>query len=151
MPIIRTFQCVDCNHRLEVTLTADEWDAPAPPCPECEAHSLQQEFKPFGIGGTPYAKAKAITEDILDADYHVADVKHDKDAPTPTVRYKDQIAGVPSSSWQAAGETLQQAMVTGRQTRLQHGNGLDILQSNLKSGAEPDLIEISKRRAMRVW
>lgn len=151
MPIVRTYQCEDCNHRLEVALTADEWDAPPPPCPECAAHPMQQEFKPFGIGGTPYARAKAITENILDADYHVADMKQDKNAATPQVRYKDQIQGIPQSSWTAAGETLQQAIASGRQTRLTHGNGLDILQANLKSGAEPDLIEASKRRAMRVW
>jgi hypothetical protein len=42
-------------------------------------------------------------------------------------------------------------MAAGRQTRLKHGSGLDILQANLKSGVEPDLIEVSKRRAMRVW
>lgn len=151
MPIVRTFQCESCNYRMEQTLSADEWETPAPECPECAMHPMQQEFKPFGIGGTPTAKARAITENILDADYHVADMQQDRDAPVPTVRYKDQVSGVPQSSWQAAGETLQQAIVSGRQTRLKHGNGLDILQSNLKSGAERDLIEDSKKRAMRVW
>jgi hypothetical protein len=114
---------------------------------------MAQEFKPFGIGGTPAAKAHAIVEDIAAKDYHVADMQRDKHASVPQVRYKDatSMAAIPQSSWQAAGETLQQAMVHGRETRLKHGSGLDILQANLKSGAEPDLIANSKKRAMRVW
>jgi hypothetical protein len=35
--------------------------------------------------------------------------------------------------------------------RLKYGSGLDVLQHNIKTGAEPDLVEISKRRAMRVF
>lgn len=84
-------------------------------------------------------------------DYHVADMQRDKHATTPTVRYQDASSAIPQSSWQAASETLQAAIVSGRESRLKHGSGLDVLQANLKSGAEPDLIENSKRRAMRVW
>ena len=42
-------------------------------------------------------------------------------------------------------------MAIGRETRIKHGNGLDVLQGALKSGAQPDLIEASKRRSMKVW
>ena len=151
MPIVRTYQCEDCNHRLEVTLSADDWNAPPPPCPECEARSMQQEFRPFAIGGSVSARAHALAEDIADKDYHVADMKRDKHATTPTVRYKDQTSTIPSSTWQAASETLQAAIATGRETRIRHGNGLDVLQHNLKTGAEPDLIANSKARAIKVW
>jgi putative FmdB family regulatory protein len=151
MPIIRTYQCEDCNHRLDLTIPADDWDAPSPTCPECAARPMSQEFRPFAIGGTPAAKAQAIAEDIAARDYHVADMQRDKHALTPTVRYQDASREIPQSSWQAAGETLQQAIASGRETRLKHGSGLDILQANLKSGAEPDLIANSKKRAMRVW
>ena len=151
MPIVRTFQCEDCNHRLEVTLAADDWDAPPPACPLCEARPMSQEFKPVAIGGSASARAHAIAEDIADRDYHVADMQRDKHARTPAVRYKDQISGVSPSTWQANTEVLQQAMMTGRAMRLRHGSGLDVLQANLKNGVEPDLIEISKKRAMKVW
>ena len=152
MPIVRTFQCEDCNHRLEVTLAADDWDAPPPACPLCEARPMSQEFKPVAIGGSPSARAHAIAEDIADRDYHVADMQRDsRPEATPKVRYKDQITGISPSTWQATTETLQQAMQFGRALRLKHGSGLDVLQANLKSGAEPDLIENSKKRAMKVW
>ena len=151
MPILRTYQCEDCNHRLEVTLTADDWDAPPPPCPVCVARPMQQEFKPFAIGGTPTARAHAIAEDIADRDYHVADMQRDKHSRTPTVRYKDQSSTVLPSNWQATTETLNAAIASGRQMRLKHGSGLDVLQSNIQNGVEPDLIAISKRRAMKVW
>jgi hypothetical protein len=67
------------------------------------------------------------------------------------VRYKDTSGTIPASQWTAAQETLQAAVASGRQTRLKHGSGLDVLQSNLKSGAEPDLIEKSKQRMIKLW
>ena len=151
MPIVRTYQCEDCFHRIEMTLTGDEWDAPPPPCPVCAERPMRQEFRPVAIGGSPSSRAHAIAEDIADKDYHVADMQRDKQAPTPAVRYKDHISSTSASTWQANTETLQQAIMTGRAMRLQHGSGLDVLQANIKSGAEPDLIEISKRRALRVY
>jgi len=59
------------------------------------------------------------------------------------VRFKD---GSPdTSSWAAPGAALAQAVAVGRETRLRHGSGLDIIKTM------PDLIELSKRRSMRVW
>lgn len=151
MPILRTYQCEDCNHRIEVTLASDQWNDEAPECPACASRPMQQEFKPFAIGGTPTAKAHAIAEDIAANDYHVADMQRDKHADRPVVRYKDQTSTVPPSTWQAANQTLEMAIASGRQMRLKHGSGLDVLQANIASGAEPDLIANSKRRAMKVW
>lgn len=112
---------------------------------------MQQEFRPIAIGGSNAARARAIAEDIADRDYHVADMQRDKYARTPTVRYKDATTTVPPSTWQAANQTLEMAIAAGRQVRLKHGNGLDVLQANLASGVEPDLIAASKRRALKVW
>jgi|SRR5215475_284628 len=152
MPIVRTYQCEDCNHRLEVTLAADDWDAAPPPCPECERRAMRQDFKPIAIGGSTSARAHAITEDILSNDYHVSDMQREhRREGVPTVRYKDQTKNIPASTWQAANGVLEAAISAGRETRLRHGNGLDVLQANLKSGAEPDLIAASKRRAVKVW
>jgi hypothetical protein len=59
------------------------------------------------------------------------------------------------SSWSIArealelGEMFEAAVASGRQTRLKYGSGLDVLQANLKSGAQPDLIELSKRKSPR--
>jgi hypothetical protein len=44
------------------------------------------------------------------------------------------------------------AMRSGRANRVANGgDGLDILQRALKSGDQPDLIEVSKRRAAKIW
>jgi hypothetical protein len=70
------------------------------------------------------------------------------------VRYKDQTAGVPVSTWgkDQTNAALEQAIAVGRQSRLRHGSGLDVLQANLASGAEPDLIANSKRNKMiKLW
>lgn len=156
--MIRTYQCPECFHRIEVVYTADEWDAPPPSCEACDAHDMQQEFKPFAIGGSIRAKARGITEDIIANDYQVADLKYDnRQGGTPKVRYKDETPGLPKGAWQAAQQTLQQAIDVGRQHR-QHryaagpqGNGLDVLAGALKSGEQPDLIAASKRKAIKVW
>jgi hypothetical protein len=68
------------------------------------------------------------------------------------VRYKDSTDSVLASSWgqQAQGQ-LAQAITLGRETRLRHGNGLDVLQGALKSGAQRDLIADSKRRSIKVY
>ena len=136
---------------IEVTLSSEQWDEPAPDCPSCAAHAMQQQFRPVAITGSPSARAHAIVEDIADKDYHVADMTQRK-GEVPKVRYKDQVSSLPSSTWSGiSAATLEQAMINGRQTRLNFGSGLDVLQANIKSGKEPDLIALSKKRAMRVY
>lgn len=152
MPIVRTFMCGECGHHLQVTLSMDEWDSPPPECPECARRPMDIDFRPIAIGGSIKAKAVALAEDIAEKDYGVADFKSDgRDGGRPKVRYKDQKKQTPHS-WGVANEALQTAIALGRQTRLQHGgDGLDMLQRALKDGIQPDLIEQSKRRAMKVW
>lgn len=156
MPIVRTYGCGDCGHFMEVTLTMDQVDDPPPECSHCAARTFQ-EFKPFAIGGSTVGKAVKLAETIAAEDYGVADMQHDTRAgSTPKVRYKDQ--GTPlqrqqTSTWGAPGGLLETAVSLGRQTRMQSGgySGVDTLHAMLKSGEQPDLIEASKRRAMRVW
>lgn len=162
MPIVRTYACAECGHFLEITLSMDEWDAPAPDCPEC-ANATHQEFKPVAIGGSKYGRARALAEEIAEKDYGVADLKWRKDrdvAQATPHRLKDEtpqtVAAatglVPGSNWGVTGEALQQAVALGREVRLKHGgSGLDMLQRALKDGTQPDLIEASKRRAMKIW
>ena len=138
---------------MTITLTYEQWDEPPPDCPECARRSMQQDFRPVAITGSPAARARGIAEDIAANDYHVADMQHERRPEgTPKVRYKDETGPAVQSAWSGVNnETLAAAMAAGRQTRLSFGSGLDVLQSNIKSGKEPDLIEISKRRAMRVY
>lgn len=156
MPIVRTYGCGDCGHFIEVTLTMEQVDDPPPQCPHCAARTTQ-EFKPFAIGGSTVAKAVNLAETIAHEDYGVADMQHDtRRGGTPKVRYKDQgntLQHQQMSSWGAPGGLLESAVSIGRQTRLASGgfNGVDVLQKMLKDGTQPDLIEASKRRAMKVW
>lgn len=158
MPIRRIYQCPECFHRIEVELSAEQWDDPPPDCPRCVSYDLQepmqQEFKPIALGGSNHAKAHAIAEDIIAKDYGVADYNRDRhEGAKPKVRYKDQTAPIEPSSWKTitGGPSLEAAAAIGRQTRIEFGSGLDVLQSNLKSGAQPDLIEVSKRRSAKIW
>jgi hypothetical protein len=154
MPIIRTYACGSCNFMMEVSLRADQWDAEPPECPQCAQHT-RQEFHPIAIGGSNRAKAVKIAEDIAEHDYGVADFKAEgREGGRATVRYKDQtINGVAPSHWNslAGNADFQKAMALGRDTRIRFGDGLEILQKNLKDGTQPDLIEASKRRSMKVW
>lgn len=152
MPIVRTFACSDCGHFLEVTLRLDQADDPPPSCPQCAVRTVQ-EFRPFAIGGSTGAKARDLALTIANEDYGVADIQtdHRRDS-VPKVRLKDEGTSAQASTWGAAGAMLEQAVAIGRQTRLQNGgNGLDILQHALRTGEQPDLIEASKRRSMRIW
>jgi hypothetical protein len=153
MPIVRTYQCEECFNRIELTLAAEDWDAPPPECPTCARQPMQQDFKPFAIGGSISGKAHAIAEDIASNDYHVADIQRERRPEgTPKVRYKD--AGstpAQATNWGATSEALSMAIAAGRETRLNYGSGLDVLQANIKSGVEPDLIELSKRRSIKVF
>lgn len=151
MPIVRTFQCETCFNRIELTLSADQWDDPPPICPVCTRQPMQQEFRPIALGGSNSARAHAIAEDIVANDYHVADMQPEhRMEGTPKVRYKDA-SPAQASTWGAATEAIQAAMVYGKDTRLKYGSGLDILQNNIKSGKEPDLIELSKKRSIRIY
>jgi hypothetical protein len=130
----------------------DQVDDPPPDCPMCAARTAQ-EFVPFGITGSIGTRAHDIAEEIITTDYHAADFQreHRQDG-TPSVRYKDQTTPVTPSQWQHTNAALEQAIAVGRQSRLKYGSGLDVLQANLASGAEPDLIANSKRnRMIKLW
>jgi hypothetical protein len=84
----------------------------------------------------------------------VADMQRDRrEGSTPKHRYKDQGTPAQAGAWGATGDMLSQAVAIGRQTRMASGglNGVDILQKAIKSGAQPDLIENSKRQSLKVW
>lgn len=156
--IRRTYQCPECNHRMQVDLTMEQWNDPPPSCAMCDARTNQDFSKPPGIGGSVGGKARAIAEDIIANDYHVANINFaNREGGTPKVRYKDQSDNVMPASFAAARQTLQQAIDLGRahrQTRYDHGpqgNALDVLKGALETGEQPDLIAASKRRAIKVW
>jgi hypothetical protein len=150
--------CPECNHRMEVVLAADQWDAPAPSCEACDAREMGQVFHPPAIGGSLASRAGAIAEDIIANDYKVADFHSDRRlGGTPKVRYKDQTGAITPSAWQNAQGVLQQAIDLGRAHRSvryekgPQGNALDVLKGALASGEQADLIQASKRRAIKVW
>lgn len=150
MPILRTYRCQECGYGMTVELRAEQWDTPPPECPQCARFDMGQEFAPPAITGSAARKAADIALDIAENDYKIADIQPDhRQGSVPKVRYRDQSAG--SSSWGAAGAALEQAVALGRENRLRHGSGLEVLQTSLKNGTQPDLIEISKRRSIRGW
>ena len=147
--ILRSFMCPDCGYRMDVELRSDQWQEPPPECPRCDA-ATHQEFKPPAIIGSNIARATAIAHEIAATDYNVADIQSPSRSGR-SVRYKDSVDGVPASTWGMQQGALQQAIAIGRETRIKHGSGLDVLQGALKSGAQPDLIEASKRKSYRVY
>jgi len=151
--IRRTFMCPECAHRMEVILTQDEWNSPPPSCEMCDARQMNQEFKPPAIGGSVRARASRITEDIISNDYNVANFHSDhRVGGSGKVRYKDQRENLPTANWQGVSghqSMLETAISIGKANRGR--DGLNILQKNLQSGVQPDLIEQSKRRSIKVW
>jgi hypothetical protein len=151
--IVRTYHCPECNHRIEVTLTAEEWEKPPPSCEACDRRAMNQEFKPPAIGGSVRSRAAAITESIIANDYGVANFQSDhRQGATPKVRYKDQSASVLPSDWKATEghrAVLETAISIGKAHRGR--DGLDILKRGLAAGTQVDLIEASKRKAIKVW
>ena len=146
MPIVRTYACQHCFNQMEVVLTMEQVDDPPPECPACAAQQMRQEFRPFAVGNSVRSKAEKVAENIAEQDYHVGNMYRDRhEGMTPKVSYNS-----PPSQWTVANEALQQAISHGRNNRLKFGSGLDVLQSNLKSGAEPDLLEASKKRMIRL-
>jgi hypothetical protein len=136
---------------MEVTLTMDQWDAPPPDCPRC-ASGLRQEFKPVAVGGSAYAYARGIAEDIAHNDYKVADLQWRKDREVSSAtphRLRDEAPSAVASTlsnWGAQTATIEQAIAIGRQTRLNHGSGLEMLQDGIRDGTQPDLIKNSLAR-----
>lgn len=142
--ILRTYGCEACNHMMTVELTAEQWNQEPPECPMC-AQMTHQEFKAPGIVGSLRSQATALALDIAEKDYGVADIQADgKMEGRPKVRFRDQSADN-QSTWGVGQAALAQAVTLGRQTRLQHGSGLDVIKTM------PDLIKVSKERSVRVW
>jgi hypothetical protein len=133
---------------LEVELTAEQWDAPPPDCPRC-SNTTYQEFAPPTIGGSNSTRAADYALKIASEDYNVADIQVQRGHGPPKVRYND--SNQPASSWAPRNGALEQAIAIGRQTRLQHGSGLEVLQTGLKNKTIPDLIANSKRLSAKVW
>lgn len=161
MPIVRSWVCPKCNHYIEMTLTAEQWDIEAPDCPRgCQ--TMDQEFTPPAIGGSAIGKAHAIAEKIAREDYNVTNLRTSPSRSGPRATYKDEMMGHarvndrnwgpdPPSTWGSTGLAMSQAMAFGKDLRHNFGNGLDVLQATLKSGAQPDLLETSKRMAVQQW
>jgi hypothetical protein len=138
---------------MDVMLTMEQVDDPPPECPRCHHQPpMRQEFKPVALVGSHNARAHDIMEQVASEDYHVSDMTLGrKEGDTTKVNYKDQTKGTAPSTWGVTQEALQGAIISGRQVRQQYGSGLDVLQSNLKNGTEPDLIENSKKRMIKLW
>ena len=157
MPIRRTYQCGDCFHRLEVVLEIGQADDPPPGCPLCAQRAMDQQFVPIAVRGvqaTHRDNARKIAETIAAEDYGVADMTTRGAGVAIKHRLKDQ--GTPAqqqqvASWTADMSNINTAIASGRKTRAEGGDGLDILQRALKSGAQPDLIEVSKRNMARIY
>jgi hypothetical protein len=134
---------------MTVDLRSDQWNVDPPDCPAC-SEQTHQEFFPPAIGGSAHARASALAENIAAEDYNVADMP--TSASRGSVRYKDASADILPSSWAGAAQgQLAQAIQLGREVRLKHGSGLDVLQGALKSGAQRDLIADSRRRSIKVY
>jgi hypothetical protein len=137
---------------MEVTLSFEQCDDPPPDCPMC-AERTRQEFRPIAIASSTSVRAHDIAADIAANDYHVADMQREhRYEGTPKVRYKDQTAPAAKSAWGGVPPgALEAAVAAGREMRLQFGSGLDVLQTNIRNGTEPDLIANSKKLCTRVW
>jgi hypothetical protein len=110
------------------------------------------DFKPPNIVGSQRARAVALAEKIAAEDYGVSNMfVEGKEGVRNKVIYKDAQTNIPGASWTGNREAIEAAAAIGKATRQQYGSGLDILQAALKSGDQPDLIEMSKRRSARVW
>ena len=143
--------CPECANRIEVVLSAEQWDAPPPSCEICDARAMNQEFKSPAIGGSHMSRAAAITESIIANDYGVSNLTLDRKGGPNKVTYKDQSGGF-SGAWSGQRAMLEQAISIGKSNRREFGmDGLDILKRNLASGAQPDLIEMSKKRSIKIY
>lgn len=153
MPIVRTYGCDRCGHFTEVTLTFAQADDPPPDCPHCAVATVQ-EFKPLAIVGSIKARAADLAQTIAHEDYHATDIEVDyRQESVPKVRFKDQTSSAPPSVWTGGNAMLAQALAFGRQARMQSGgeSPIESLKRSIANGSQPDLIEVSKRRAMRIW
>jgi len=151
VPIVRTLGCNDCARTWDVTLTAEQVDDPLPACPFCN-NATFQEFKPVAIRGkeSKLESSEAVVENEM-KERGITDITfRTKENLPPKVRYKTDKA---QSNWmQPTGDMVAQAAQLGRADRQKFGaDGLEILQNNLRSGKQVDLVEASKRRADRVW
>ena len=100
------------------------------------------------IAGRPRAPKGAQFENAL---LYWRTLKSDADAKFDVEIVLDAAEIPPMVTWGTSPEVLEKGIALGRQTRQRYGSGLDVLQKNLKSGAQVDLIEASKKRSMRVW
>jgi hypothetical protein len=146
--------CNDCGTYFSVTLRYDQVDDEPPDCPRC-AVVMQQDFKPVAVHGVKAQDNDAARKRALDIavnDLGVENINIEaREGSTPKVTYKNQ-PPTPPSNWVGPNvDMLNGAMREGRIMRQQHGSGLDVLAHNLSTGAQPDLIEVSKRRSMKVW
>ena len=155
MPIVRTYMCNDCARMFTVTLALSQADDPPPDCPTCSART-RQEYQPVAVHGVKARNAddaRKMAEKIAVEDYGVENmnIKNYEGEPNK-VTYKQPAAPpLGPSTWGATSDTIAGALAEGRAMRRQYGSGLDVLARNLETGAQPDLIEVSKRRSMKVW
>jgi hypothetical protein len=69
--IVRTYQCADCQAMYEVECNSNDGD---PDCPACST-VLQWRPQSFAIGGSIRSKAVDLTQNIMEKDFGLADMK----------------------------------------------------------------------------
>ena len=147
MPIRRTYACENCGHFLELEISSSQIEMEAPECPACNKARTVQEFRGPAIVGSARSRAVKIAERIAEEDYGVANMHVEgHEGVRNKVTYKDQPTKITGAGWTGNREAIEAAASIGRQTRMEHGSGLDILQKALKTGDQPDLIKNSVRR-----
>lgn len=109
----------------------------------CTAHTCQS-FTPPNIGGSVRSKAVRVAEKIAEEDYGVSNFQLDGQGGKNKVHYKDDNRGT-GSHWGMNPEALQMAAMAGKQTRLEHGSGLDVIKTM------PDYIANSKKLSAKIW
>lgn len=144
--ILRTYCCPDCDHRIEVVLESSEWDAEPPDCPVCTVR-LGQEFKSFGVGGSPQARATKIAQDIMEKDYGATNFEIGKNRPQ---------ASAPTRAEQQQRSAILRSMIPDGPAQIAAGSAtggfapIHKLQQDIRGGKMPDLIRNAAKNSIRV-
>ena len=59
------FRCNDCNRRLALFFTYEEYDAATPTCPHCGGASLKRRFGRIAIAKSEDARLDALADDSM--------------------------------------------------------------------------------------
>ena len=130
MAIVKTYLCGECGTKFD-KLHFDRSEPP-PECPGCQAIEAKQVPAGFAIGGNTHSKALDLTQDIVEKDFGMTDLRDNvKEGEIAAVLPK-QLTPAVNNFWKPNNQAFAMAKAATATMNAEGRNPMTMVQRGIK-------------------